>query len=162
MNSTCYNHSIDPGTIKPKLNRTRSKSSFLPVVMLALAVFMQERAWGATVRWVDFLATSPPPGTGCGVLAGYKTIQDAINAASPGDTIRVCAGVYPEAAPGPLTINKSVTLLGAQAGVDARTPRGAESIVTDPQGTSVSASGVIIDGFTFQNSINAAFTGFGI
>jgi hypothetical protein len=34
--------------------------------------------------------------------------------------------------------------------------------VADSQGTSVSASGVIIDGFTFQNSTSATFTGFGI
>src|SRR5438105_3249100 len=160
MNHACYNHFIDPRTIKPKLNRTRSKSRFLPVVMLALAVFMQEQARGATVRWVDLTAASLPPGTGCGPMAGYKTIQDAINAASPGDTIHVCAGLYPEPAPGPLTINKRLTLLGAQAGVDARTRVGPESVVTDPQGTSVSASGVIIDGFTFQDSISPAFTGF--
>ena len=94
--------------------------------------------------------------------ATYFTIQDAVNAASPGDTIEVCAGTYPEPAPGPLTINKSVTLEGAQAGVDARGPRGAESVITDPQGTSVSASDVVIDGFTVQDSIVSAFTGYGI
>jgi hypothetical protein len=62
-----------------------------------------------------------------------------------------------------LTINKpSLTLLGAEAGVDARFPRGAESIVTDPQGTFVTKNNVILDGFTFQDSVNNAFTGFGI
>ena len=130
MNSTCYNHSVDPWTIKPKLNRIRSKSIFLPLVMLALAVFMEERA-SATVLWVDVAAMSFPPGTGCGIAAAYKTIQDAINAASPGDTIKVCAGLYPEPAPGPLTINKRLRLLGAQAGVDARTRVGPESVVAD-------------------------------
>ena len=40
--------------------------------------------------------------------------------------------------------------------------RGAESIITDPQGTSVSASGVVIDGFTVQGSSSGAFTGYGI
>jgi len=94
--------------------------------------------------------------------ATFVTIQDAVNAASPGDTIQVCAGTYPEAAPGPLTINKTLTLLGAQTGVDARNPRGAESIISDIQGTSVSASNVVLDGFTIQNSVVAAFTGYGI
>ena len=94
--------------------------------------------------------------------ATFVTIQDAVNAASAGDTIQVCAGLYPEIAPGPLTINKTVTLLGAQANVDARTRAGAESIIDDLQGTSVSASNVVIDGFTVQNSMVAAFTGFGI
>jgi len=94
--------------------------------------------------------------------AAYTTIQDAVNAASPGDTIDVCAGTYPEPAGGPLTINKPLTLEGAQAGVDARSRAGAESVITDFQGTSVAASGVVIDGFTVQDSILAAFTGYGI
>jgi parallel beta-helix repeat protein len=89
------------------------------------------------------------------------TIQAAVNKASPNDTIHVLAGTYAEIAPGPLTINKTLTLLGAQAGVDARSRGGLESVVTDLQGTSVSASNVVIDGFTFQNS-TTVFTGFGI
>lgn len=93
--------------------------------------------------------------------ATFTRIQDAITAASAGDTIEVCAGTYPEG-PGPLNVSKSVTLRGAQAGNDARSPRGAESIITDPQGTSVAADGVVIDGFTVQGSIVAAFTGYGI
>src|SRR5205807_3363034 len=106
---------------------------------------------------------SPTCGTASGVSA-CKTIQFAISKPSTtsGDTINVAAGVYPEPAPGPLTVNKMLTLLGAQSGADARTRVGAESIVTDPQGTSVSASNVVIDGFTIQDSVNTAFTGFGI
>jgi len=74
----------------------------------------------------------------------------------------VAAALYLEAAPGPLTVNKTLTLLGAQAGVDARTRVVPESIINDIQGTSVSASNVVIDGFTVQNSTVAAFTGYGI
>jgi len=102
------------------------------------------------------VGTCMTPGTPC------MTIQYAVNQASGGDTISVAAGTYPELAPGPLTINKTLTLAGAQAGVDARFPRGAESIITDAQGTSVAADGVVIDGFTVQDSIISAFTGFGI
>ena len=43
--------------------------------------------------------------------ADFTKIQDAINAASDGDTIIVHAGVYNEH----VVINKSLTLLGAQA-----------------------------------------------
>src|ERR1035438_404458 len=55
----------------------------------------------------------------------YPTIQSAITAASPGDAIQVAAGSYGEA----VTVNKSVTIQGAQAGVDARTRAGAESVM---------------------------------
>jgi nitrous oxidase accessory protein NosD len=91
----------------------------------------------------------------------YPTIQSAVNDPTC-NPINVLAGLYPEAAPGPLTINRPVTLVGAQSGVDARNPRGPESIINDIQGTSVSASNVVIDGFTVQNSTAPAFTGFGI
>jgi parallel beta-helix repeat protein len=95
-------------------------------------------------------------------LSACRTIQAAINKASPGDTINVAAGVYPEAAAGPLTVNKRLTLLGQQNGVDARGRAAAESDVTDSQGTFVTANNVVIDGFTFENSTNSAFTGYGI
>jgi hypothetical protein len=91
------------------------------------------------------------------------TIQAAINKASASDTIHVAAGLYPEpTAGGPLAVNKTLTLLGARNGIDARGRVGSESIVTDPQGTYVTASNVVIDGFTFENSVNGAFIGYGI
>src|SRR5713101_7768503 len=90
----------------------------------------------------------------------YPTIQSAVNDPTC-NPITVGPGTYLEG-PGPLTINRTVTLQGAQFGVDARSPRGAESVVTDPQGTIVTASSVVLDGFTFQDSTAPAFTGFGI
>ncbi len=93
----------------------------------------------------------------------YPTITQAVAAAGGGQTIGVCPGTYPEVvALGPLAINKTLTLLGAQSGVDARSRSGPESIISDLQGTSVSASNVVIDGFTVENSTVAAFTGYGI
>src|SRR5207253_339826 len=61
----------------------------------------------------------------------YSTIQAAVNAASTGATITVDAGTYAEK----VTINKTLTLRGAQAGVDARGSRSSdngsgESVVT--------------------------------
>jgi Right handed beta helix region len=91
----------------------------------------------------------------------YPTIQSAVNDPTC-NPINVAAGTYLEPAPGPLTINRTVTLLGAQNGVDARTRSGSESIITDPQGTFVTANNVVIDGFTIENSTVPAFTGFGI
>jgi hypothetical protein len=97
--------------------------------------------------------------------APYTSIQAAVNAAPlTGAIITVCPGTYPELLTliSPLTINKTLTLRGAQWGVDARTRVGLESIIEDPQGTFVTANNVVIDGFTVQNSIAPAFTGYGI
>src|SRR3982751_880153 len=46
----------------------------------------------------------------------YPTIQSAVTAAAAGAIITVDAGTYPEL----VTITKSLTLRGAQSGVDAR------------------------------------------
>jgi len=88
------------------------------------------------------------------------TLQAAINQAVANDTINVAAGTYSVA--GLVTVNKTLTLRGAQNGVDARTRAGSESILSNTQGMSVSASNVVIDGFTIQDSSNAAFTGMGV
>src|SRR5262249_41860550 len=60
-----------------------------------------------------------------GHIGTFATIQEAVNAASPGDTILADPGTFSEH----VTINKSLVLEGAQHGVDARARSGAESIV---------------------------------
>ena len=51
--------------------------------------------------------------------AGYTSIQDAIDAAAPGDTVVICPGHYSEGNGNPntnaLTVDKSLTLKGAGA-----------------------------------------------
>ncbi len=77
----------------------------------------------------------------------YATIQSAVNAAAPGATITVDAGTYDET----VTVNKSLTLLGANAGVDARGTRGAESIVYATQTVfDIIANDVTLNGFTIE------------
>jgi len=139
-----------------KLRRTVAILTFPAIAYLGAACELTE------------MPTAVPPVTAavatfpCSVPSGaYPTIQSAVNDFTC-DPIIVASGTYPEIAPGPLTIFRTVTLLGAQSGVDARTRSGMESIITDPQGTIVTASNVIIDGFTIQNSVVGAFTGYGI
>jgi uncharacterized repeat protein (TIGR01451 family) len=83
------------------------------------------------------------PGTAC------LTIDGAIGKASAGDTINVAAGTYNEQ----VLIDKTLTLLGAQAGVDARTRVAAESIIDNSCGpVQIEADNVVLNGFTVQGS----------
>ena len=102
----------------------------------------------------------------------YPTIQSAVNAAVSGATITVDAGAYPEE----VSITKSLTIQGAQAGVDARQNSRAngsganESIVTGAVSGGVAsaafyinANDVTIDGFTVQGETDQSLqTGAGI
>lgn len=72
----------------------------------------------------------------------------------------MAAGTY--AVSGLVNVNKTLTIRGAQTGIDARTRVGAETILSNTQGISVSAHNVVFDGLTIQDSSVAAFTGYGI
>ena len=86
----------------------------------------------------------------------FSSIQAAINAASANDTIYVCPGTYNES----LTINKPLTIDGAQYGVDARTRSVPDETVLNATSgiqyssgaTSGTVSGFTLDGFTTGNS----------
>jgi len=86
------------------------------------------------------------------VPGDYNTIQKAINAASPGDTIQVAKGTYHEY----VVVNKSVTLIGENQ----------QSIIDGPVSPpppriiDVTVSNVKISGFTIQNK--GTYRGFGI
>jgi len=78
-----------------------------------------------------------------------RTINAAIGKAAAGDTINVAIGNYNEQ----VQITKTLTLLGAQHGVDARTRSGAESTITNSCGpVQIMADSVVLDGFTVQGS----------
>jgi hypothetical protein len=83
------------------------------------------------------------------------TIQHAINEASIADTIQVAAGTYAE----DVTIPKSVTLLGPNAGVDPNTaPRAAEATIDGGVGRAivVTGEGVTVDGFSITAAVSGA------
>lgn len=67
--------------------------------------------------WVSKAATVSGHGTSC-AKPGFNTIQDAVTAASAGQTVKICAGSYAEQ----VTVTKSLTLSGASAGAVHVTP----------------------------------------
>jgi len=72
----------------------------------------------------------------------YATIQSAIDAATPGDTINVAAGTYPEN----VNINKAVTLTGENKDTTIIDGSGSGVVVA------ISASNAAMSGFTVTNS----------
>ena len=84
----------------------------------------------------------------------YSTIQSAINNASIGDTINVSAGTYPEN----IVLNKSLTLKGAKAGLDARARSGtSEESIIDSNSLEIETNNILIDGFKIINSQKAIY-----
>ena len=62
---------------------------------LLAAVLVGGQSANAATIWVSPSASGPAPGISCSI-AGYATIQGAINAANAGDTVYVCPGSYLE------------------------------------------------------------------
>lgn len=125
----------------------------------ATVLFAAGLAAPATATAASVLVVGAP-GPNC-PGAQYSTIQDAVDAASAGDTVRVCAGTYPD----PVTVGKTLTFRGAQAGVDARAGRtdaARESVVSAPSGIDVSSGtgGVTVDGFTVRDSLDDGIDAF--
>lgn len=93
-------------------------------------------------------------------------IQEGVNKVATGGTVRVGAGTFD----GSVFINKTLSLLGVQAGVDARTRVGAETIVrgdltgggTRQTAVWVQANDVTVDGFTVDGSTYEPLVGAGV
>lgn len=121
----------------------------LTITAAVLAVLLGGgMAWAAD-RFVATTGTDAGPND-C-LVAGNPclTINHAIEQAVAGDTIHVAAGTYSEQ----VQVNKTLSLLGAQNGVDARTRSGSESIIDSACGpVQIMADNVVIDGFTVQGS----------
>jgi hypothetical protein len=127
---------------------------FVSVIVFGFVLLSSSAALAATTHYVN--DTDPngggysPPGTSC-TDPGYPTITAAVAAAVSGDTIRVCDGTYTEN----VVLAKSLTLLGAQAGIDACGRVASESIfkpLIPTDGTlelRTGSAGSIINGFDF-------------
>ena len=106
-----------------------------------------------TECWVDAAGGDDAANHGTSAADAFATIQKALDTVADGGTVQVAPGLY---APNFTTVAKSVTLLGAQAGVDppARDPADpeTESIVQSNTGFRITgpSAEVTIDGFVFR------------
>jgi Right handed beta helix region len=125
--------------------RDRSARGLCAAVAVVAALVCAAPAYAASVRYVDPNGDNQLNANTCDVQANpCKTIQHGVDEAVSGDIVQVAAGQYDEH----VTIaGKSVHLVGAQAGVDARGRSGPESAVLQGFETGASSSGTSIDGF---------------
>ncbi|HEX4639420.1 MAG TPA: hypothetical protein VH170_08030 [Chthoniobacterales bacterium] len=122
------------------------KLSNILAALFVATVLAADNTVSAAILYVN------PDGACGGNSPCFTTIQAAINAASNGDTIKVADATYNES----VNINKSLTLQGAQAGVDARNRSGAESVINNAcSPVQINADNATLDGFTVQGSTQA-------
>jgi len=132
------------------------KLMYLIVVTVALGLIVsgcipvvppaEQNETGGLMKWnppnlfVDDNYTSSTPGWG---ITHFATIGDAITVASGGNTIEVAEGTYTET----VTVNKSVTLLGANYDIDPAggLDRSGESVIVGQ--VTITADDVIVNGF---------------
>jgi len=150
------------------------------IVVFAVVVLSFATTVHAAGPW--FVSPTGNDGNDClSAATACLTINAAIVKALDGEVVNVAAGVYVEN----VSLNKSLTLSGAQAGVDARGRLAAESMIVPPSGVGITllagSAGATIDGFmiaggtrgiesqsgpldglTVQNNRIVAFTSAGI
>jgi predicted outer membrane repeat protein len=126
------------------------KRSILGVLLLTVAVIVANPALGAVWYVDDGIGTS---GDGTSWGTAFETIQEAIDAAGPGDEAWVKAGTYTLSAQ--IDVDEEISLYGGFAGSEtALSQRDWETNVTTIDGNDavrclyVTADNVTLDGFT--------------
>jgi hypothetical protein len=140
------------------MRRNPSLSAALAMAAAVLVLCQATSASAATIWVNDDAAAYSPPGTSC-AQAGYAAIQDAVDAASPGDTIKICPGAYDESvviAPNDLTLESTA---GAATTIIAPT---ISAHVIEIRGTGVTVKGFTVVAAGFEDAdlgINVAIEG---
>ena len=112
----------------------------LATVVAASLLLGEEVFATPTIRWVNDDASSyTPPGASCDD-AGYSTIQDAIDASSSGDVIKVCPGTYTEN----VYVGTTDLTISSTGGASVTMVEAAVSFYV----FQVTAPGLTLDGFT--------------
>jgi parallel beta-helix repeat protein len=113
-------------------------------------------ARAAATLLVDDDGAGVPGNCNAATPTPYNTIQSAVDAAAPGDTVQVCRGVYTEN----VTVGKALNIRGAKPGVNgtrAVVPAN-ESIVhsADPNLPifMLEADGITVNGFLIEGNTN--------
>ncbi len=114
------------------------------VAVISVTVTASDAAFSAADSFN--IAVSPVLIQGRG---GFATIQAAVDAAEDGDVILVAPGTYAEN----VTVNKAVTILGANAGISGNGMRGTESTLNG--NITIAADGITIDGLRFDGGQSA-------
>jgi hypothetical protein len=124
--------------------RYRASSALAALIVMGglITVMAGSALASGTIRYV-----APPPAipllnTGCD-NPGYNTIQAAVLASAPGDTIIVCPGGYAEQ----VTISTSLTLTGSSATIQSPgTLTGDQNVVDITGGSTVTMSDFTVSG----------------
>ena len=140
-------------------NSATNTTTVTMVAPAAPAVVYVDGNYGTSCGPVTFPATG---GTGTYYIGynAFKTIQSGINAVAAGGKVNVAVGNFAES----ITIDKSLSLLGAQTNVNpvATGRPGGESSISGGYPVAVRASSVTISGFEitgWDQAINAESTG---
>ncbi|MEU6220565.1 right-handed parallel beta-helix repeat-containing protein [Streptomyces sp. NPDC047022] len=149
--------------------KMKMRRAVVPVLVAVLTVLSAFPAFSATTgRPRASTLIVDDDGVQC-PTATFTTIQAAVNAASPGDTIQVCPGTYNEI----VSVNTSdLTLVGqttlpANCDVFVAPDPTVDSIIqaTTPIGNGIvnlGADNIHLQGFTIQNNAGSTFGGYGV
>jgi hypothetical protein len=131
--------------------------SFLAALTLMGGIIAGPALASGTIHYVAPLPALAALDTGCD-MPGFNTIQAAVTASSPGDTIIVCPGGYAEQ----VTVGKDLTLTGSSATIQAPgTLTGDENVVDIVGGATVTMSDFIVSG-PGSGGCNSIHTGIGV